>query len=833
MGKLWRRIHFLLHRGRLERELADEMAAHREMMSDDRRRNFGNAARLQEDSREVWSSAWIEALWQDLVYGARVLRKSPGFTLGAMAVLALGVGVNLVEFQIFDAMIFHRLDVRDADGILMFSRNSRAGRKLGTPHAAVEFYRERSRSFEWLAAEDNTPQVVVEGASAARAAMVSGNYFAGLGLVPERGRLLDAGDARSGAPAVALFAYDYWRTQWGADPEVVGRIVRMNGQPVQVVGVLPYTLARGLFGGRVEVWLSVSTRPLLMPGTPPLEQDFARATEVLVGRPKPGVSRAAAEAELTALTRELARREPRHFGDDERVESQRVQESLFETVRRQPGFAIFLIMLLLVLLSACANLGNMLLARGLAREREMTIRTAIGASRGRVIRQLMTESFLLALLGSAAGMAFAAVAGKLLLRALNAPFTLKLTIGWPIFAAALALTMMSAAAFGLPAALHAVRFRERKVRLRQGLIGVQVAVSCLLLIASGVLAHDGISASSVELAFDYRNMLTAYPQSEGRRLSGAAALERLDMLTAQFSALPGVAGVAASLTPPLSGRSLIDIVPGAPPLRRDAVAPSYFRLMDLPVVRGRSFEARESGAAMVSESAARAIWPNQDPLGKPIRLAGVERSVVGVVKDSGANLVTDAESVEVYVPVDSSNALHCGLILRARGEPAALVRAIAPAASLVNETVGVSLMRSNREGILEAFRRLMTVIGSVGLVATVLAAAGMFALVAFTVAQRTRELGIRMAIGAGPLQILDVLLRQNVKPAAFGMAAGILLAGGLWQLVRSIVPLRSHAFDVTGFALGLGAFVLVAVLATLSPAVRALRIDPSRTLREE
>src|SRR6476469_9531582 len=163
MGKFWRRIHFLLNRRRLERELAEDMAAHREMMDPERQRSFGSAAMLQEDARAVWLAPWIEGLWQDLRYGARVLRQAPGFTLGAVLVLALGVGVNLVEFQIFDAMIFHRLDVRDPAGLLQFSRNSRQGRKLGTPHAAVEFYRERSRSFEWLAGEDSTPDVEVEG----------------------------------------------------------------------------------------------------------------------------------------------------------------------------------------------------------------------------------------------------------------------------------------------------------------------------------------------------------------------------------------------------------------------------------------------------------------------------------------------------------------------------------------------------------------------------------------------------------------------------------------------------------------------------------------------
>jgi predicted permease len=751
-----------------------------------------------------------------------------------VAVLALGVGVNLVEFQILDSLMFHRLDIRDADRLLYFTRNSRQGPKLGLPHAAIEFYQEHSRAFAWLASEDTTPEVVVEGGPSVRATLVSGNYFAGLGVAPVWGRLLDAEDARPGAPAAAVLGYDYWRAYWGADPAVVGRTVRMNGEPVRIVGVLPYTLARGLFGRRSEVWLPVSTRTVFMPGAPPVRQDFTRPSEVLFGKVKPGISQAAAEAELTTLTRELARQQPQYFGADERMESQRVQQSIPQTVRRQPAVAILLIMILLVLLSACANLGNMLLARGLSREREISIRMAIGASRSRVLRQLMTENFLLALLGAAGGVVFAAIGGKLLLRAIHSPFTLRLTFGWPIFAAGLVLTMLSTIAFGLLPALQAVGLRERKTRLRQGLIGVQVAVSCLLLIASGVLAHNGIASASVDLAFDYRNIVVVYPHLNGRSLSGAAAVEKMDALTAQLGALPGVAGITAASVAPLSGRSMVDTVPGAPPLHRNAVARSYFHVLGLPILRGRNFDAGEQGVAIVSESAARKIWRAQDALGRPLRLAGTERTVVGVVKDSGANLILDAESVEVYVPIESDAAGDSALILRARGDMGSLSRAIAPAAAALNEAVTVAPMRAMRENALEAYGRLVTLIGSIGLVASVLAATGMFALVAFTVAQRRRELGIRIAIGAGPAQLIDVLLRQNVRATMAGMAAGCLMAAMLARVVRSQVPLQSHdTVDPVGFAAGLGAFVLIALLATLSPAARALQIDPSRTLRED
>jgi len=841
----WRR---LVKRGEMERHLDAELRFHfdglvadnlRAGMSEPEARRsarleFGGVEQVKEECRDARGTRWAEDLWQDLCYGARVLGRAPAFTLGAVAVLALGVGVNLAEFQIFDAVVFHSLEIPDADSVLHLTRNSRRGPSPGFPHGAVEFYQTQNRSFAWLISEDTTFDVVVEGDAAVRSTLVSPNYFASLGIVPAWGRLVDAQDAQPGAEPVAALGYDYWRNHWGADPNVIGRIVRINNQPVQIVGVLPYSFPRNLLGGTSEVWFPVSMRPLLMAGTPTLQQDFTRSSEALFGKLKPAISQAAGAEELTSLTRELARQQPRYFRDDEQLEGQPVQQSIVQLVQRRPAVAVFFVMILLVLLSACANLGNMLLARGLVRRREIDIRMAIGASRARVLRQLMTENFLLGLLGATAGLGFGAAAVRLLLNAIGTPYTVRLTIGWPILIAALVLTMVSAIAFGLPSALQTVRVNQRKIHLRQSLVGVQAAVSCLLLIASGILARSAISSASVPLAFDYRDMLVIYPQLYGRNLTAPVVQDKLNALSARFSALPSVAGVTAAVVPPLGGRLIIDSLPGLPPVYRNAVAPSYFTVMGLPVMRGRTFLPGERDVVIVSESAARAVWPDQDPLGKQWQLARAERTVVGIVKNSGANLLTDADSIEAYVPIEGTDLDRSALILHRLGDPAPLVRMIPGSAAAVNETVSVTLMRTSRENALEAQRRLVMLIGSIGTVATTLAAAGMYALVAFTVAQRKRELGVRMALGAGPRHILGVLLHQNAKPAVAGAVAGLVLAVMLSRLIRSqIVLQKQEAMDVVGFAAGLAGFALVSALATLSPALRALRIEPSTTLRDE
>jgi predicted permease len=831
MGKLWRRVYFYFHRDRLNRELAEEMDAHREMMPEGRRANFGNEARLQEESREAWSWNAIEEIRQDLSYGFRGLRRAPGFTLGAVVVLALGVGINLAEFEIFDSMIAHRLTVRDAEACLQLTHASRAGHRVGFPSGVFEEYRAGSRSFAWLVSEDTSFEVIADDGEPLRSNLVSKNYFSSLGILPSWGRLLDERDGEPGATVVAVLGYGYWQRQWGSDPNVVGRVIRVNRLPVQIVGVLPYSFD-GLSPRRTAIWFPA--RPVLTSHSVPVQEDFVRRSEAFFGKLKPDVSQAAGEAELTMLTHGLAHILPHSFAEDERILGNPVQQSVLNRLREFPALAIFVAIVLLVLVSACANLGNMLLARGLARQREIDIRLAIGANRARVVRQLMTENLLLAILGSAAGLGAGAFFARVMMSALGAPPDIRIVMRSPVLAAGLVLAFFSAVVFGLPSALRTVLPGSRKTHLRQGLVGVQVAVSCLLLIASAVLAHNGIASATLNLSFDYRNMVVVYPQLYSRNLTPASAREKVDAISSRLAALPGVESITAAVTPPFGGRRTIENLPGLPHLYRNTVGSSYFQAMNVAAVRGRAFAPGDDAGMVVSESAARAMWPNQDPVGKTLRLDGAERSIVGVVRDSGANLLVDPDSVEIYLPLQGADWAKSALILHVRSDPAAVARLVPLATASTNETVSVMLMRGARENFLEAQQKMVILFGAIGAVATTLAAAGMFALVAFAVAQRRRELGIRIAIGAAPRHILQILFGQNAKAMAAGGAAGVVLAAILSKVVRSLIVLQNRdAVDVVGFAAGLAGFVAAAGLATLSPAMRALRIDPSATLREE
>lgn len=775
---------------------------------------------------------WMSHLWQDLTYAIRSFRRSPGFTFGAVAVLALGIGANLAEFHVFDALLLHRLNIAGADSIFHFYRNSKDFAARAFPFPAIELFQKDCSRCSFVVAESIAWNgVVLETDPNTRANFVSGNYFSALRILPAWGRLLNDRDVQPGAAAVAVLGYEYWRDHEGADPHIVGRILHINGKPVEIVGVAPYDFD-GLQLHRTAVWLPVTERPSLIAGTPPLGS-FLAFNEDLFVRPKPGISLASVEAELTSLDRQLAQRDPPQFKPGERILAERLSGSGIVWRRLAPPVLLLFALVLLILLSACANLGNMLLARGVAREREIAIRIGLGASRGRLIRQLLTENLLLSALGAGAGLFVGGVSARLLLSAVGAPPHIRIAMHWQILAGAAMLAVLSAVASGLPAALQISVAKHKSDRRRRTLVGVQVAISTLLLICSAVLARNAIRNADIQLAFDYRNMLTVYPAFYREHLTPVLAEQKVETLMMRLRQLPGVDAVTAAVMPPLGQRYSIVHLSGVPPVYTNHVAPNYFAAMRLPVLRGRSFLPGETSAAIISESAARAIWPNQDPVGKTWQFESSLRTVVGIVKDSGANLIVDSQSVEAYLPIDPAQADFSAIVLHAKGGVAGLIRAIPAMSASMGEPVSLAPMVQSRENVLDALQKTITLVLSLGLIAAILAAAGMFAMVAFVVAQRTREIGIRIALGARPHNVLDSVLDRTYLPVLTGMIAGAVLGVAVGKAVRSIIPIIESPLDPSGFAAGLAAFLLIAFLATLSPVLKALRIDPASTLRYE
>jgi len=837
MMSVFRKLSWLFRRQRKERDLLDEISFHLSEDTEEResdglsaenarrtaRLQFGNVAVVQEDVRSAWSWLVLDQLWQDLCYAARGFRRAPAFTAGAVAVLAVGIGANLALLQIFDSVFVHRYSFPNADSFVRFDRVSNDRFVRTFPWTAFDFYRDRANSFASLVLEDKSFTVVVDANSEQRATFVSDNYFSVVSIVPALGRVFGLEDFRPGAPAVTLVTNQYWRTHLGADRDVLGRVIHVNNVALEVVGVLPAD-----FGGFSVVptglWFPSNSRTVIIHGRPSGEAE-------LFGQLKTGESLASGMAGLTTLTRELAREQPRLFNKDDRIRAEPVQDSMIHfLITRSPVFVIFIGMVALVLLSASAHLGNMLLVRGLSRQHEFSIRMAIGAGRNRLIWQLVTENALLAVLGSAAGMALGLIAARLILISLSRGTPFRVSLHGQTLAACVAMTFVSIFVFGLPAAREMTRAGFQTSSLRSRLVGNQVAISCVLLIVSGTLAARGRLNASLDLTSDYRRILLVDPQL--KEVPPEAAQLSLDKLVTSISSLPGVKTATITTAVPLRGR-VVDNFPRWPRVHRSAVSPEYFNVMRQAVLHGRTFLSGETDVVIASESAVRALWPNQNPLGQIWTVGGMKRTVVGVLQDSWTGDFNPG-TIEAYIPITSRDVQQCFIIVQTYGDPASVLGLIPRAAASVDEAVSVTPMTTMLDSIREAGAGpAATVIGGLGLVATALAAAGMSALIAFTVIQRKREIGIRVAIGAKPRDIVFGLLTVHAKPLAVGLLKGAIAGTILLLVLRAVVSPERYIVIFGGLALGLAAFSAVAALATIMPALRALRIDVSKALRTD
>ena len=837
---LWNRI---LRRDICKADIDSEIEAHLSMAAADKmaggaspddarseaQREFGNVPLVKEMTWQSWGWTWLDRLRQDISYGVRILWRAPSFTCGAIAILAIGIGANLAEFDIIDAVFFHRIAVRDMEVLLHFVPRSKARNSEQLPYAAFNFYQIHSQLLSSLLAESTTDDLTLEGdPNTVRTHFVSGNYFTELGIRPAYGRLLQEGDSTADASAAVVLGYSYWQRRFGGDPRLVGRVIHLNGQPVQVAGILPYDFD-GISTHNTSIWLPMTTRPFLFAGSQALE-DFNRRDIEVFGKLKPGTSLAAAEQELDSLTQELHREHPNSIGLDERIVGKPLEgmhRSLRET---DPTTAMISLLVFSVLLSACATVGTLLIARGAARQHELDIRVAVGATRWRILRQLMTENIALAVLGSGAGLVFGRVTSALLLRALAIP-SIRITTDWRVLSFGVIISFVSVLGFGLPAALQTVR-RPRAIRMRQVMVGVQVAATCVLLTVTCLLARGAIRSAHLDVLFDYEKMVIADPQLYEHNLPPKIEQQRLEDITTRLAQIPGVDGVAIAVAPPLSGRRWVTSLPGLPLLYPDNVSASYFSVMRLAIVRGRTFLPGEQNIAIVSQSAARAMWANEDPIGKVWEFDGKNLTVAGVVKDSGANEFINPGSIEVYTPLSDERMQEAMVIVHTTGDPVGLGRMAQSATSLPGAPVFVSLMREGLADLTQPLRKVIIIVAALALGAGFLAAAGILGLFTFTVAQRTREIAVRIAIGAQAMDVLRAITSQSVAPILIGAGAGVFISYAVGSIIHAQLY-GVRPLDLFSYIVALAGFAVIVVIAGLSPALRALGINPASTLRHE
>jgi len=851
MRTLLRRLGYLWNRRRYDAELANDLEFHREMLARQGNTNLGNALALREEARDAWGWTWLDRLSQDVRYAARVLRKSPLFTLAAILMLAIGIGVNVAVFGFFNLVVLRPINVRDPGSLVRFHRRGQTQYAFAVPYPEAAFLREHSRTLAAVIGVNGT-SVAVEGEEKpVNANFVTPNFFRELGGASSLGRVLDpAVDEAAGADPVVVLGHGFWLRHFGGDPSAVGRTLRLNGRQATVIGV-----AAADFGGvgsgvsEPALWAPIAQHPYFVKGSRLLTDLSVESPGVsLWGRLSPGQNASAAEEELRMLAAELRRQYPAEIWENERLLSAPggYATSMMMGNRRGTGveqgdpiypiFALVGTLTLLILTVACGNLGSMLLARGVARQREIAIRVAIGAGNGRLIRQLFTESLLLALLGSAAGLAFGTVVIRSLLAASGAPAWLDPTPDWRVSTFALAIGFASAILFGLTPALQVGRRSSGANLARQVLIGAQVAASCVLLIVTGLLVRALTNATSSSPGFEYKQVVAISPDLARNGYSPARSQAYLDALEERLRATPFVQSVSLALSPPLGHVTIsvgTELNGHHVEFQSNYVSPTFFETMELPILRGRAMRLGERRVVVVSDAMARMAWPGEEPLGKTMSF-GDNFTVVGISGNVRTVKFGASDTVHAYFPLEDAHLPNLTVMARTSGSPQDLARAAAIAAQSLDSNIfpTVEILSNSFRTNLEGAEYSTLAISSLGLIAQLLACFGIIGVVSYAVSQRTREIGIRMALGAKPAHVLSVVLRHLSLPVLAGLMVGVAGAAGLSHFLRGRLYGISN-LDPAAYLAAIAIFLVTVGVAAVRPARKALRIDPWRALRHE
>ncbi len=838
MSELFRRIRYLLNRRRLDAELENDMEFHREMAARAGRSNFGNMLRMREQAREAWGWTWLDRLVQDLSYTRHTLARSPGFTVTAVLVLAIGIGVNVAAFSLFNMVALEPLPVPDPGSLVRLERRSPEQSTSEMPYLSAVFYGEHAKSLKAMIAVLGVPPMQMDDdLQGTSASFATANYFSELGTPPAVGRLFDpARENKATAPPVVVLSYAVWQHRFNGDPGVVGRTVKLDRKPATVIGVTPYEFA-SLGGQTPDLWIPIAQQPYFVAGSTVLT-DPAASSIRMWGRLAPEVTAKMAAQELKALTNELRRQYPKDIWDGEYIDIQAgghlqvMQPAMYRVA------AMAALLTLLILAVACANLGGLLLARAVTREREMGIRMAIGATRARIFRQLATESMVLALLGATAGLGLSTLGVRVALTELQAQGWLSAKPDWRVLVFTFGMAMVAAVFFGFAPALQIARQRQRKTIVRQVLIASQVAASCVLLIVTGLLVRATLHVLYTDPGFAYEQLLSVDAQLAQHNYSPAAAQAYLNTMQERIRALPGVKSVSLVKLPPMGHvvASMDEEINGhRVPIYPNWVMPGLFETMGIPLRLGRTFYAGERNAVIVSESMARMEWPGQNPIGQQLPNGDAKDTVVGVAGDAHVNAANDDDAVELYWPALQADMPGMVVMVRTSGEPESLPSMIKG----ISESMDAKLFPEIRQmkvlyhdKVLGQIENIAKAVTLTGLVAMLVATVGIIGLVSFSVSQRMKEIAIRMALGAGKMRLLTAVLRQFVWPVAIGLAAGVGIAGAASRVLRIALYGVSN-LDPASYAAAILVLMAILSLAALLPARRALRLDLAKTLHYE
>jgi putative ABC transport system permease protein len=802
----------------------------------------------------------MDTLFQDLKYALRTLRRTPVFTLAAVACLALGIGANTAIFSVIDGVLLRPLPFRDPSSLVMvWETDPRRGvdRNVASPANYLD-WRAQNSSFaemgtyiDWRANLTGVDEPIEVARSIATA-----TFFRVLGVAPELGRVYTPEEDVPNGPNVVVLSHRLWQRQFGARAEAVGARLQLDGRPFTVIGVMPASF--GIEGSTAELWTPMGLNPSV---------DYRTRTGrylTTVARLKPGMTPERAGADMRAIARRLEGAHP-DFNAGWGVNVVPMSEQVVGGVRR--ALLVLGGVVAFVLLIACANVANLLLARSTARTREVAVRAALGAGRARMVRQLLTESVVLAALGAAAGLGLAywGVEGVKALAPRGVPRVASISIdGWTL-AFTVVIALVTGLLFGLAPALQAGRgnlqtvLREgsrgsnRSGRARTLLVAAQVALSLILLIGAGLMARSFARLQSVDPGFDPEGVLTGRVQLAGERFrASSAATAFFDQLLERVEKLPGVKSAGAINWIPFAGQGSatsywIEGRPVPPPTSEfvadvRAVDPRYFRTLRIRVMRGEPFDARANAETpkqvVVNEAFVRVHFPTSNPIGEHVLMPWgdtLRGEIVGVVADTKHAGLDSVARPMIYWAMKQFPTNFMTLVVRTDGDPMRLAPAIARETRALDANQPFADPKPLDAYLSQsvAQRRFsMTLLGVFSALALVLAAVGIYGVLAYSVAQRTREIGVRMALGARDTAVAAMVVREALGVVGAGLAVGVAGAVALTRVLATLLYDISPTdpFTFTTVTLALGA---VALAASYFPARRAARVDPIAALREE
>lgn len=923
MTSFFRKLNWLRRRPSKEEELREELRFHLEEEAEERhaqgltddearlsaRRELGNLTLVAENTRAAWGWTLLEQLGQDLRYAFRTMAANRLFTLLAVASLALGIGANTAIFSFMDAILLRSLPVADPDSLVVLNWHAKtergdfvmhsmsgndwedsSGVTAGIfPYPAYEMFRKNDSVFSSVFAhlhfwETRKINLAIKGqAGTAEGWTVSGDYFRGLGVHPASGRLIDSGDDRPGAPAVAVVSYAFSESRFGGAANTAGQPVEINNLPFTVVGVTPPEFFGVDPQEAPDVYLPIHTSELFGAGhqfgfRPAAYLDRNFYWVQVMGRLRPGVSVAQAQSALgpafhqwvasTANDKELANLPELVVAPG---------AGGLATLRRQYSKPLFVLltMVALILALTCANVANLLLARAAARRREIALRMSVGAGRFRIVRQLLTESVLLASLGGALGILFAIWGIRfltLLLASGQANFTLHAELNWHVLGVVAALSLLTGVLFGLAPALQATRvdvmpaLKEartgqpvawhsfRRVNLSHVLVVAQIGISLLMLVAAGLFVRTLSNLQSIDLGFNRENVLLFQLDARKAGHKDPEISNFYGELRKRFSAIPGVRDAS------LSEESLIEAgeglplgVSGEPPNRHNrilTVGPAFFKTMQIPILAGRDFEERDGPSSpavvVINEVFAKINFGNRNPLGRHLILQGVGKAegtverdmeIVGISKNANYGGLKEDIPPVAYFPYNQGFPLPDAMVyaLRTSGDPLRFVNAVRETVRQADARVPVSEIRSQTQDIDRTITQEITfakLCSGFAILALLIACVGLYGTVSYNVARRTGEIGIRMALGAQRRAVVWMVLRDVCVLAAVGLAISVPTALATSKLVKSLL-FGMKPNDPLSLTLAVAILLSAALLAGYVPARKASRIDPMIALRHE